>query len=226
MTDKKPSSPGRDKPDGAGNVAEILRQRIADNDLPAGTRLREQELARDFSVSRARIRDALSILEERGLVERTPNKGAIVTMLEPQQVSNVYSVREVLEGLCVREATKNVPPEHWEDLVALFDTKPGKAIAEGRFEIYVECLAVFRERTVEAADNEVLAYLMDTLYDRTRALIRRLVIVPGRAAEGLRDHQAVLAAMRRGDAEEAERLKRENIRSAAACFHRYRRFLL
>ena len=56
---------------------------------------------------RARIREAFSALEQRGLVERIPNRGAVVTRLDLSQVFHIYDLREVLEGLCARLATQN-----------------------------------------------------------------------------------------------------------------------
>ena len=57
-------------------------------------------------------------------------------------------------------------------------------------------------------------------------LIRRLVLLPGRAQEGIRQHREILAAMRAGKAEQAERLKRANIRSARDWFKNYQKYLM
>jgi DNA-binding GntR family transcriptional regulator len=56
--------------------------------------------------------------------------------------------------------------------------------------------------------------------------MRRVQILPERARKGLLEHRAFLAAMRKGDAEEAERLRRENIRSAIGDLKRYQHFIL
>jgi DNA-binding GntR family transcriptional regulator len=79
---------------------------------------------------------------------------------------------------------------------------------------------------LEAAANPVLSNMLDTIYEKTQAVIRRIMILPGRAEVGLNEHRAVLAAMRRGDAEEAERLRRLNMRSAKDCLKRYQNFVL
>jgi DNA-binding FadR family transcriptional regulator len=74
--------------------------------------------------------------------------------------------------------------------------------------------------------NQVLSALLAGIYDRTQVLIRHLVLLPGRAEEGLRQHREILAAMRAGDAATAETRKRENIRDARQWFHDYQKFLL
>ena len=211
---------------GGGHVLEALRKRIVEHELPPGTRLREQDLAGEYKVSRARIRDTFGILEERGLIERIPNRGAMVTRLAAHRVDELFEVREVLEAQMVRLATEKAPPESWDDMVELFGVAMAPVLAQNDLDAYEDAVHLFRQRCIEAADNDVLSGLLDSLYDRTRVLIRRLVLVPGRAQEGMRQHQEILAAMRAGNAIEAERLKRENIRSAREWFHDYRKYLL
>jgi DNA-binding GntR family transcriptional regulator len=203
-----------------------LRKRIVGYDLPPGTRLREHDLADEFNVSRARIRDTFGILEERGLIERIPNRGAIVARLEATRVNELFEVREVLEAQMVRLATEKAPPETWDELIDLFGESMDGTLAKNDLDTYEDAIHLFRRRCIAAADNEVLSNLLDSLYDRTRVLIRRLVLVPGRAQEGMRQHQEILAAMRAGKAKKAERLKRENIRSARDWFQDYRKYLL
>jgi len=212
---------------GAGEgIIDALRQRIVDHELAPGTRLREQDLASEFGVSRARIRDAFNILEERGLIERIPNRGALVAKLDPAKADELFEVREVLEAQMVRLATEKAPAESWDDLIELFGDSMGGTLAKNDLDAYEDAVHLFRQRCIAAAENEVLSNLLDSLYDRTQVLIRRLVLVPGRAQEGMRQHQEILAAMRAGKAEKAEKLKRQNIRSAREWFHNYRKYLL
>ncbi len=203
-----------------------LRRRIANHDMPPGTPLREQDLATEFDVSRARIRDSFGILEERGLIERIPNRGAVVVRLEPEKVDELFEVREVLEAQMVHLATEKAPKGSWNGLIKLFGPAMEKKLAANDFDAYEDAIHQFRRQCVEAAENEVLSNLLDSLYDRTQVLIRRLVLVPGRAQEGMRQHREILAAMRAGKAEKAERLKRDNISSAREWFRDYRKYLL
>jgi DNA-binding GntR family transcriptional regulator len=68
--------------------------------------------------------------------------------------------------------------------------------------------------------------MLDMVYEKTQAIIRRILILPGRASIGLMEHQAVLDAMRSGDANLAEQLRRQNIRSAKDALRRYESFVL
>lgn len=203
-----------------------LRRRIVNNLMPPGSRIRENELAEEFSVSRSRVRDAFGVLEERGLIERIPNKGAVVMRLEADSFLELFDVREVLEGLMVRLATQNTEPEYWDDLIALFGDDLGKAVAENDFNAYMAAIAEFRRRCIDAAGSGTLQGLLDDIYDRVLSMTRRLMLVPGRASEGFRQHQEILQAMRAGDVELAEDLKRKNIRSARQWFLKFNDFLL
>jgi DNA-binding GntR family transcriptional regulator len=203
-----------------------LRERIARRALPPGAKLLENELAREFGVSRAKVRDAFGVLEQRGLIRRIPNRGAEVARLDLSQVFEIYAVREMLEGLCVRLAVERTKPQSWQDLVQLFGRPMETIVKRGEFEKYIANLDQLRNRTLEAAGNGVLADMLDSINDKTREIQRRIIILPGRAAEGLQQHRAVLAAMRKGDASKAEDLRRANIRSSREYLERYQSFVL
>jgi DNA-binding GntR family transcriptional regulator len=210
----------------AAALLPALRERIARHALPPGAKLLENELAREFGVSRAKVRDAFGVLEQRGLIQRIPNRGAVVARLDLSQVFEIYAVREMLEGLCVRLAVERTKPQSWQDLVQLFGRPMETIVKRGEFEKYIANLDQLRNRTLEAAGNGVLADMLDSINDKTREIQRRIIILPGRAAEGLQQHRAVLAAMRKGDAAKAEDLRRANIRSSREYLERYQSFVL
>jgi len=207
-------------------IVEILRERIVNHELPPGSKLSEVVLTDEFNVSRPRIREAFGVLEDRGLIERIPNRGAVVTRLESEEIFALFEVREVLEALAVRLATERAEPGSWADLIERFGQPATEALERDDLDFYVDCVNLFRERALAVADNPVLAAQMESLYDRTKVLIRRLTLVPGRAKQGLKQHREILQAMAAGNAEEAERLKRANIRSSFETFRHYQKYLM
>lgn len=210
----------------APDLFEVLRERIARQEIPPGAKLREHELAQEFDVPRTRVREVFSALEQRGLIERIPNRGAIVSRLDLSQVFHIYDLREVLEGLCVRLATQNAPPESWQDLLDFFEGPMQSYVEQCDFDAFIAGYERFRRRAIEAAGNPVLAEMLDSIYEKTLVLIRRIIILPGRAKVGLGEHIAVLRAMRAGDARAAEELRRQNMRSARDFLQRYRTYIL
>lgn len=208
------------------DIARVLRERIAPQQIPPGSKLNENELASEFGVSRTRAREALAVLEQRGLVERIPNRGAVVVRLEIADLAQLYEVREVLEGLCARMATIHGERTRWQQTLSFFEGPMARYVAGGDIDSYIAGYEAFRRQMVESASNQVLSEMLDSILDKTQALIRRIIILPGRAAAGLQEHTNLLQAMCRGDADEAERLRRLNMRSAKAYLDRYQKYIL
>ena len=217
---------GRKSRGGQDSVFETLRSRIASHELPPGSKLRENELAAEFGVSRTRVREVFGSLEQRGLIERIPNRGAIVMRLELKQASDLYDVREYLEALCVKRATINAPEGAWDDMVEKIAALSHREMDDDSFELYLSYLEDFRKRIIHYSDNPILSNMLDLLFDKTQVIARRVVILPGRVTEALRMHSEMLGAMQRRDSDEAERSRREILSSARDMLGKYQRFVL
>lgn len=210
------------------DIVAALRARISSHGIPPGAKLAEAQLAKEFGVSRTRVREALTELEFRGLIKRIPNRGAEVARLDLTQVFEIYDAREALEGMAVRLATQKAPPETWQEWVDKLEAGGAmeKLLEKGDVEGYFLAYEGLRRRIIEAAENPVLAGMLDSILEKTRVIMRRVQILPGRAAAGLAEHRAFVAAMRAGDAERAEQLRRANIRSAIQTLKRFQNFIL
>lgn len=206
-------------------VLEALRERIALHLLPPGSKLRENELATEFNTSRARIRDAFHVLEQRGLIERIPNRGAVVIRLEADEVVQLYDIREMLEALAARLAAQNSTPQTWAKLTEAFGQPLEKAIAEDDFGTYMSTLKTLNQLILAQAKNRMLSDFLEHIADRTQIFARRAILLPGRAATGLHLHRSLLAALSKGDAAEAEQIKREIVRSAKQHLLRFKDFI-
>jgi DNA-binding GntR family transcriptional regulator len=213
-------------PDNKEILFRVLRERIASHQLPPGSRISEQQLVEEFHVSRGVVREAFVKLEQRGLITRTHKKSVTVKRLDLNQVFEIYAVREVMEGLCARLAATNVSKESWQDLVELFGEPTEELVRRGDLEEYIKNIETLRMRMITAANSPVLSGMLDLIHDQVSEIARRIIILPGRVQQGLREHRAILEALRRGDPEESERLRRDNIRSSAAYLARYKRFVL
>src|ERR1700684_3137359 len=87
-------------------IAELIATRLEEN-IVLGRRhprerLIEQDLCEQFDTHRADVRLALFELEKKGIIQRIPNRGAIVRDLTPKEVIGIYAVREELEVMAVR----------------------------------------------------------------------------------------------------------------------------
>ena len=79
------------------SVYQVLRNAILDGSLPAGSQLREAHIAADMGISRAPLREALTKLEEDGLIERIPYRGAFVSEVSDKTIEEIASVRFLVE---------------------------------------------------------------------------------------------------------------------------------
>lgn len=92
-------------------VYDNLQHRIIQGELEPGTKLTEESLAQSMNISRAPIREALSMLERDGFVRILPRKGAIVVEATRKDVEDLWQFRVALEPFAAREAAPNIPIE-------------------------------------------------------------------------------------------------------------------
>ena len=83
-------------------AAEALRSMILSGELMPGDRLPENGLTAQLGVSRSPLREAMSVLEQEGLIVQEPRRGAVVTPLTAHDIYEIYTLREKLEELSVR----------------------------------------------------------------------------------------------------------------------------
>jgi DNA-binding GntR family transcriptional regulator len=153
----------------------------------------------------------LTALQNRGLVVRPPNRSATVTRFTAEEIYETFSLREVLEGLCFRLATENEPPESWQDLVDLYGKPTEDIVRRGDFAAQLKNIDILNRRVRSAARSATLCEMLESIDVKSRYVMTRTLILGGRLEQGLHDLRAIIAAMRSGDAAEAERLRRQHI---------------
>lgn len=92
-------------------VARQLREAIFDGELEPGTPLRQEAVAKDFGISRIPVREALRQLESEGLVIIRPHSGARVAVLDFEECTEIYKMRERLEPLALSESIGSLTDE-------------------------------------------------------------------------------------------------------------------
>jgi DNA-binding GntR family transcriptional regulator len=188
-----------------------IRKAIQDGQLKPGERLREIELAKQIGLSRTPIREALSRLEAEGLVAHDPTRGVVVAELDYSMVTELYYMREVLEGTAARLAAQHasdVEISILDDLCEQYEAalNDGAALALSNRR--------FHETLYRCSHNRYLLNMVTVLHDALSLLGGTTLGNPERAAETLREHRAVVAAIHARDAESAEQALRAHIRSA------------
>jgi DNA-binding GntR family transcriptional regulator len=215
MPDRPTGSPSR-----ADDLAHELQVEIITGRIPLGTRLRQEDLAERFGVSRTPIREALRQLQAIGLVEQLGHRGALVRSFSPDECRNIFLVRAELEGLAAERASGRLTTYDHADL----DTAQallragGKRVGqlpasddEGRLIALQQC-----SQANELFHNVILAAatcppLRDTVQALTNRVPRSLAwhtfaVDPGIVPRSADDHDRITEALDKPDPKRARKL--------------------
>ncbi|MDF2812892.1 MAG: gntR [Microvirga sp.] len=190
-------------------IYERIHAAIAAQNLPPGTRLREDEMRQIFGVSRARIRKVFSRLAHAGLVTIEPNKGASVFQPTPKEAREIFAARRGIEGTIMRLLSGNLPPA---DRVTLERHIAGEATAEARrdWSEMVRLSGEFHLRLAEISGNTILLRFLRELITR-EALVILVYEKPGQPSCSHHEHEQILEALVAGDAGRAAGLMDEHL---------------
>lgn len=173
-------------------IADQLSAQIVDAHYSPGERLLETELALSYTVSRATVREALRLLEQRGLVRILPQRGAHVTMLSAKEIDDLFEVRASLLGTASRLTAERCTPE--------IEAALRKQLAELRKRVrdaadYVRASEAMVDLVVRFSGNDVLvAYVRDFAL-RIGRYTRLGLATPARRRASLQAWEEVVAAI-------------------------------
>ncbi|QRM32660.1 GntR family transcriptional regulator [Microvirga sp. VF16] len=203
-----PESPLSDR------IVQTIADAIISGDLPGGARLRESELAQRYGVSRAPLREALRLLEERRLIERLPYSGVRVTELSVKLASDLYEIRAELEALACRRAAALIGPDQIAELEHLLagEAENIDGIERGKRD-RLPPIRDFHTRIAEIAGNqELLRLLSHDLWRHARNYYQRVwETLTERSRQTHFEHVAILEALKQRDSELAALLMRRHI---------------
>ncbi len=188
----------------------VLRQSILRGDLAAGERLRSDALANELKVSRTPVREALRKLEAEGLVERS-GSGLIVREFSEKDLTELFYVREALEGMAARLAAENATPSEIGEIGELLDDMDAVG-QRGEVAALRPLTGEFHQLICRAAHNDRLLQSLKSLLEHVRQMQTSTLYVEGRLAEALKEHRDLLRAIEARDADRAERLARAHRR--------------
>jgi DNA-binding GntR family transcriptional regulator len=191
-------------------VYQALRRGIMHGALAPGERLRSDALAAELRVSRTPVREALRKLEAEGLVEQSGSR-VFVRALSEQDLTELFYVREALEGMAARLAAENATPSEIEELRDLVDDMDAVR-ARGELDRLRQLTGEFHRLVCRASHNNRLFRSLAALLDSVRRMQTSTLFEEGRAAQALHEHRALLAAIAARDGDRAEALARAHRR--------------
>jgi DNA-binding GntR family transcriptional regulator len=176
-----------------------IRRRILDGDLPLGAMLSESELATELGTSRTPVRSALVRLQDEGLVQIYPQRGALVRALTDSEVREAAEVRHAFEVAGVRRAPAARRAKACERLTAGLDAQE-QALAAGDFTEFADLASAFHRSFVELADNATMLEHYDRMADRQfLSILRARRPITDDPTEVLTEHRDLLDDVRVGD---------------------------
>jgi len=196
-------------------VYEEIRQAIIELRLHPDEPLREAAIAAQLGVSKTPIREALGRLEQEGLVETVPFKGAVVSGYSPRDLEEIYELRALLEGAAVRTAadhSSDVAREQLREVVA----RSRELRDAGELGELAGLLGRFDQIVYDQVTNQRVRALIDNLRAHLTRIGNLTEAIPGRVEASVEEHAAIVEAIMRHDAEDAERLMRVHIWSVLA----------
>lgn len=190
-------------------ILENIRDAIVSGDLKAGSHISEPELAGRYGISRTPIREAFRQLESEGYLTVIPRRGVIVSDFSPKDIEEFYAIKSIMEGYAARQACERLSDKDLGRLQAIND-KLAELARIGDIKHFFKIHSDFHELFIKAADNEKLHELIAGLVTKFQRLRFTSLSLPGRMEVSVQEHEKIIDAFRKKDADLAEKLVRQN----------------
>ena len=183
-----------------------IRRAIIVGRLVPGERLSIEDLAEEYGTSVTPVRDALQMLELAGLVVIKPRSGYFVRQVTLKELSDLFEMREILELAGIDRAVERVTAQQLEEMVHIHSGYTGDDDAS--YDRYTDENRRFHTLLALASGNRLLAEEVGRLHDR----LARFMVIRHAGETMEANHQRIVDALRRRDAEEARRILLHEIR--------------
>jgi DNA-binding GntR family transcriptional regulator len=199
-------------------VVNAIVSEIVDGELPANSRLIQDELARAYGVSRQPVQQALLLLRDRGMVREAPGRGLIVSPLDVDFVRNLYEIRAMLDGLAGRLAAERGAERARLEGAAYLDAGHA-AVESGSLHDQIEADMRFHGFINELAGNPLIGETTAPHWPYLRRVMGEVLRDDAQMPQTiLAEHVAIMDAIIAGDGARAETLSQDHISKAAKIF--------
>jgi len=194
----------------AGMIARRLEEDIVLGRRHPRERLIEQDLCEQFDTHRADVRLAFFELEKKGIIARIPNRGAIVRDLSPQEVAEIYAVREELEVMAVRILPFPVAERDIRRLEEIQERHSAAVDSADMLTVFYSNLE-FHRTLYALCRNACLSETIEQLAQKAYGIRSYANAFPQALDRVRRDHREMIAALRASDRKELIALTRRHL---------------
>ena len=216
MTDSRPATASAARPAALApralyqDVADRLRDKIFGRELEPGAWIDELKLAAEWGISRTPLREALKVLAVEGLVTMKVRRGAYVTEMSRDDVTQVYRLLALLESDAAGEVAEHASDAQLGALQALHD-KLEKQVRQR--DAFFATNEAFHFKLLEIAGNRWRQQIVADLRKVMKLNRHHSLFKQGRIGESLAEHRAVMQALMSRDAKRATALMRKHFES-------------
>lgn len=198
-------------------IFEALREAIFTGELKAGEHLRQDALADMFNTSRIPVREALSRLEQQGLVTTERFRGTTVSSLSTDEVKEIFEFRALVEGEVIRYAVENM-----DDATLDMAKKHCDAFSnETDSARYGELNRLFHYTLYARSNRPYHLHVVNTSLDRIESYLRAQLVLTDGMNRARREHIGILEACVERNADLASKLTQEHILGASESLINY-----
>jgi DNA-binding GntR family transcriptional regulator len=211
------ANPPRDDISLHDEILSSLRNYIVEGNIPDGARISERQLCEMLKISRTPLREALKVLAAEGLVDLLPNRGARVRPLNAHDISELFDLMGGLEGLAGRLACDQISDEGIEKIEQLHHDMYGFYMRQD-MRGYFRLNQLIHRAIVDASGNAALRATYESLAGRIRRVRYSANFARKRErwSEAMREHEAILDALRRRAGSELNDILFQHLRNKGA----------
>ena len=198
-------------------VYQRLKDNILTNKYAPGMPMNIDQLANDLGVSQTPVREALAMLKHDGLVVTDYYKTPIVSMIEEDDVCELYEVRKLLEGYAIEKVGPTLTDEDFKDLHAILASPDQSASADELKESLAQADIQFHGYLADKVNNSNYFRIFQSVNDMSLRIRTLVLTQTARNINILTDeHLAVLGALEQKNIKKAMKLLNKHLDNACA----------
>ena len=191
-------------------VYDQLKKEILRGNIPPERVMTEMSLAESLHISRTPVREAVSELTKEGLLSHIPRKGFQVRQINEHEMDQILYLRRAVEKRSMKMLVSHVSEDKLKEIdEIILDQK--KAIKEGDRIKYIELDQIFHRKLLKLSNQNILVDILQELYNLTRLIGHAAISNEGRMEEVIKEHSAIVDALRKGREEEASLLMERHL---------------
>ncbi len=194
-------------------IFRAIEEKILSGELKPGDNLTELKLCEELKVSRTPIREAIRQLEAEELVRVIPNKGAVIVGVSQKDITDIYSIRILIEGLAARWAADNITDTELERLREILDLQEFYTIKNDQANLEKYDYA-FHCAVYDGCKSKQMRRVLSNFHHFIKHAREMSFEDDTRAKTALQEHRRIYEAIAIGNGESAESEMKTHINNA------------